>query len=238
MAGADARGVGPWRNAPPLVSSALQLLPRRCLVIPAMLRDRRFIELLQMFDREIAERARAHGCPECGGVLHDARYPRKPRGLPSELKSIDFFRESLCCAQDCCRRRTTPPSVLFFGRRHYLSVSHLLLSVLDRKPNARRRLRLKQELGVDRTTLARWRRWWAESFKRTKVFRTVSTLSLLAPDVTWTPRDLLQHFPGRGLTRLLTALTFLAPIGTPRLDPELARGWAVNTRRLCPRGDS
>lgn len=89
-------------------------------MIPAMLRDRRFIELLQMFDREIAERAWARGCPECGGVLHDPRYLRKPRGLPSELKSIDFFRKSLCCAQDCCRRRATPPSALFFGRPHSL----------------------------------------------------------------------------------------------------------------------
>ena len=55
----------------------------------------------------------------CGGVLHSARYPRKPRGGPPELRQTDNSRLSFCCAQ--CRRRHTPRSVRYLGRRVYLA---------------------------------------------------------------------------------------------------------------------
>src|SRR5258708_31315061 len=48
--------------------------------------------------------ARRGGC-ECGGVLHSARYRRKPRGGPSGLGAAFAVRDSFCCA--ACRRRAT-----------------------------------------------------------------------------------------------------------------------------------
>lgn len=50
----------------------------------ALLRDTSFFELLYDLDCDLAEEARAQGCP-CGGRLHQAHYPRKPRGGPVEL---------------------------------------------------------------------------------------------------------------------------------------------------------
>jgi hypothetical protein len=51
-------------------------------------------QLLLMADRDLAAEARAAGC-SCGGVLHSARYPRKPRGgVPAELRPEYCRRES------------------------------------------------------------------------------------------------------------------------------------------------
>jgi len=41
--------------------------------------DPQFFALLSQIDEEVALRAQAQGCP-CGGVSHQAHYPRKPRG--------------------------------------------------------------------------------------------------------------------------------------------------------------
>jgi hypothetical protein len=51
----------------------------------ALLADAKFHEQLLAFDRDLAAQCRAAGCPECGGVLHVANYPRKPRGRPVAL---------------------------------------------------------------------------------------------------------------------------------------------------------
>ena len=40
--------------------------------------------LFEVDSRE-ASRMRKAGCRHCGGVLHSARYGRKPRGIPSAL---------------------------------------------------------------------------------------------------------------------------------------------------------
>ena len=50
----------------------------------AFLADANFYQLLFQIDESIAEDVRARGCG-CGGVLHSARYPRKPRGIRSAL---------------------------------------------------------------------------------------------------------------------------------------------------------
>lgn len=43
-----------------------------------------FFDLLYRLDQDLAEQARAQGCP-CGGRLDRANYPRKPRGGPADL---------------------------------------------------------------------------------------------------------------------------------------------------------
>jgi hypothetical protein len=52
----------------------------------ALLTDVRFHRLLLAYDEDLARRARTGRFPRCGGVLHSARYRRKPRGLPAGLK--------------------------------------------------------------------------------------------------------------------------------------------------------
>jgi len=66
------------------------------------LRDSSFLERLCEIDHDLAEQARARGCP-CGGVLHRADYARKPRGAPSDVPADLDRRHSFCCARDGCR---------------------------------------------------------------------------------------------------------------------------------------
>jgi hypothetical protein len=50
-----------------------------------LLRDSSFFALLLRFDEDLAAEVRQAGCGMCGGALHSARYPRKPRGGPAML---------------------------------------------------------------------------------------------------------------------------------------------------------
>ena len=86
-----------------------------------------FFQFLAAIDSHLASRTRMQGCSFCGGVLHSACYPHKPRGGSVELETTaPTMRQSFCC--DKCRRRTTPESVLFLGRRVYPGFIMVLLS--------------------------------------------------------------------------------------------------------------
>jgi hypothetical protein len=90
-----------------------------------------FWTLLFRIDEDLAAQTRAAGCVFCGGKLHSARYPRKPRGVVCGLGGEAYERRlSFCCARDRCRRRSTPPSVRFLGRRVYLSAVVVLVTAL------------------------------------------------------------------------------------------------------------
>ncbi len=90
-----------------------------------LLQDPKFFRLLLRIDEELAGQARAVGCA-CGGVLHRANYPRKPRACLSEVRADFESRFSFCCNR--CRRRTTSKSVRFLGRRVYLALAVVLAS--------------------------------------------------------------------------------------------------------------
>jgi hypothetical protein len=79
--------------------------------------------LLLACDADLAEAARAGRCALCGGALHSACYPRKPRGRPCRLGPEHDRRFSFCCAVDSCRSRATPPSLRFLGRKVHLASS-------------------------------------------------------------------------------------------------------------------
>jgi len=64
--------------------------------------DPRFLELLLRIDHELAAQRRVEGC-RCGGTLHRADYPRKPRGCSREVRSDHSSRLSFCCS--ICRGR-------------------------------------------------------------------------------------------------------------------------------------
>jgi hypothetical protein len=89
-------------------------------VCHAVLQDPDFFLFLLRIDEEFAAETRDAQCRHCGGVLHSARYPRKPRGCPAAVLEDYSWRFSFTCAQ--CDQRATPTSVRFLGRRVYLAV--------------------------------------------------------------------------------------------------------------------
>jgi hypothetical protein len=95
-----------------------------------LLADARFHNLLLALDRDLAAAARAKGCVRCGGVLHSARFRRKPRGSPAGVDEGYDQRLSFCCATDPCRKRTTPASFRFLGRKVFLGAMVVLVSAL------------------------------------------------------------------------------------------------------------
>ena len=96
----------------------------------ALLADARFHKLLLAFDSDLAAAARAAGCARCGGVLHSAKFRRKPRGSPAGLGEACDQRLSFCCAVDLCRKRATPPSFRFLGRKAWLGAVVVLVCAM------------------------------------------------------------------------------------------------------------
>jgi hypothetical protein len=183
-------------------------------VCHAFLTDANFYQLLTRIDESIAEEVRAGGC-RCGGRLHSARYPRKPRGLRSALDASYERRLSFCCARDGCRRRSTPASVRFLGRKVYLGVMVVLLTALHHGLTAQRRRRLIEQLDVPAQTLWRWRRWWRERFVQSRCWRALAG-QFIPPLVSdRLPGSLLERLSGSALSeRLVELLVLLSPVTT------------------------
>ena len=134
----------------------------------ALLADAKFHDLLLAVDRDLADACRTEGCA-CGGRRHMARYARKARGRPCRLGPEHDQRFSFCCAVDGCRSRATPPSLRFLGRRVYVATIVVLIAILQHGVSDARLERLSQVVSVDRRTIARWRRWWRDTFTATPV---------------------------------------------------------------------
>jgi hypothetical protein len=178
----------------------------------ALLTDARFHRLLLGFDQDLARSARAAGCPYCRGVLHSARYWRKPRALPAGLGDEFRQRLSFCCAVENCRQRTTPPSLRFFGRKVYWAAVLVLVSVMRGGARSVPMRRLQELVGVSRRTVSRWRRWWHETFVSTAFWQGVRG-TLREPVSTHAlPASLLERFAGDRATQLLGLLRFLGPL--------------------------
>lgn len=172
------------------------------------LRDPSFREFLFVADRELADQARAAGCPACGGALHAANYWRFPRGGPFGRE----IRFSFCCAVDGCRRRQTPPSWRFLGRKVYLGAVVVLISVL-RQGESRRPLETMIDLvGVCERTLVRWRRWWRRDFARSRFWLALGGLFAAPVDPAHLPASLFDRFDGDLRARLVATLRMLLPI--------------------------
>ena len=185
-----------------------------------LLRDASFFELLRRMDVDLAEQTRLAGCP-CGGVLHFARYRRKPRGGPEDLSRECCLRESLCCSQDGCRRRSMPPSVRFLGRKVFFGIVVLLVPILRDGLTPRRFRRLAKRLPVSRRTVRRWCRWWRESLPSTRLWR--SARADLAPGTSEAllPGSLLTAFSAvDGLReRLVAMLCWLSDLASSDRAP-------------------
>jgi hypothetical protein len=158
-----------------------------------LLRDASFWTFLLEVDQDLANRARQQGCA-CGGRLHCANYPRKPRGGCKKLPESCGYRLSFCCGRDGCRKRTTPPSVRFLGRKVYLAAVVVLVATMRQGPSPRRVRELSQLFGADRRTITRWRIFWREVFPHTPFWKVARSRLVPKSEITDLPRALFEAF--------------------------------------------
>ena len=185
-----------------------------------LLRDTRLWEQLLRVDQDLADTTRQAGCT-CGGVLHRANYPRKPRGAPAGLGRDFALRLSFCCAREGCRGRTTPASVRFLGRRVYLAAVVVLASAMQGGITAKRAARLHALVGVSFRTLKRWRAWWRAGFTDSAFWRGVRGRFSPPVDVQGLSGSLLERFSGKDeRERLIQTLAFLGPLTTTSASKE------------------
>lgn len=170
--------------------------------------DGKFWIELTAADAKIAEQVRRQGCPWCGGTLHQANYPRKPRPWLGEHDEAYCCRFSFCCAQEGCRRRATPPSMRFFGRRVYVGAMVIWAVVVLLAKAA------KSWAVVPSRTVARWWRWWQREFVSSECFRALSGRLLPPVEVGRLPAVLLERFEGGGRQRIRQLLLQLLPLTT------------------------
>jgi len=181
----------------------------------ALLNDARLYEFLLQIDRDLAETARQAACRFCGDRLHSACYLRKPRGVPEDIDLGPEYpvRFSFCCRAEGCRCRHTPPSVRFLGRRVYLGVMVVLLTVMRQGPTPRSVESLQAVFGVRPRTLVRWQTWWRDLFPQGGFWRRMRARFLPAVAEPGLPGTLLLRFHGETLReRMILLLKFLAPL--------------------------
>jgi len=179
-----------------------------------VLKSKKLYELLEKIDRELAAGVQTGRCIHCGGHLHRADYPRKPRGGPAQRLDRWDRRESFCCERDGCRKRHTPPSVRFLGPKVYLGVVVAIAAAMMHGANAQRIGQVHAALGIDERTLRRWRQWWLEEFPATGFWKVARARFMPPADEAAMPRCLIEAFKAWGPERLLGLMHFLSPITT------------------------
>ena len=134
-------------------------------MLPELLQKASLFSLLHRMDMDLARQHQEGGCPYCGGPLHQANYPRKPRGGPDDIPEECLIRFSLCCGREGCRCRTLPPSVRFMDRRVYWSCVILVVMTLRQdRPDGMSASKMGGLFGVTRKTLMRWASYFREVF--------------------------------------------------------------------------
>lgn len=171
------------------------------------LADQKLWALLTKVDSDLAEATREKGCPPCGGKLHRADYPRKPRCGPAW-----DHRDSFCCGEEGCRRRQTPPSVRFLGRRVYVGFVVVLLSAMMHGLKPQRVQCIQEQLGIDRRTLERWRQWWLTTFAQSSFWKAARARFMPALCEKTLPWSLGASFGLERSDGLRRLLEFLAPL--------------------------
>jgi len=181
----------------------------------AFLSESRFYQFLFRIDQEIADQARLKGCAHCGGRLHVADYPRKPRGIRCALDESYETRLSYCCATEGCRRRCTPPSVRFLGRKVFMGVIVILVMAREHGLSKKRRKLLIEQLDLYPQALSRWRQWWRKIFPVSRCWQTHKSRFIPPVDILQLPGALLGRLHGKNLEhRVCLLLRLLMPITT------------------------
>ncbi len=163
-------------------------------------------------DKLLFEEQRAQDCTFCGGPLHQANYPRSPFGVPLEHREHYEERFSLCCGH--CRRRNTSPSVRFFGRRWFVAPLIILISSLLHGPSYKGCEQLNRLFGIriSTKTWKRWQRWWQDIFRATHFWISKTGIVPIAQLNGPFPRIFLLGGADTLQKRLVTVLSFLAPM--------------------------
>jgi hypothetical protein len=183
----------------------------------AQLADQNLWRLLEKVDFDLLQVALTAGCLLCGGKLHRADYDRLPRGGPQWDS-----RFSTCCAEEGCRRRHTPPSVRFLGRRVYAGFVVVLVSAMTHGLKPERVQRIREQLGIDRRTLERWRQWWQTTFVQSAFWKVAKGRFMPLLCEKTLPASLVQAFDAGGTDGLQRLLGFLAPLTTRATRPDHA----------------
>jgi hypothetical protein len=178
-----------------------------------LFRDASFWTFLFEVDQGLAAARQKQGCL-CGGRLHSAKYPRKPRGGCENLPASYGYRLSFCCDRDGCRKRATPRSVRFLGRKVFLGAVVVLVAAMRQGPSPRRVRELSRLFDADRRTIERWRVFWDEHFPQTPFWKANRGQLVLKVDIAHLPRALLEAFIHRADCRedWQRLLEFIAPI--------------------------
>jgi hypothetical protein len=177
-----------------------------------------FIKLLEI-DQELATETGRQPCPFCGGPLHQAHYPRKPRGGPDEIDDALCLRFSFCCGREGCRKRVTPESTRFLGRKVYFAPVILFLTNMFASLSLSEIISVLSLHGTNRRSLYRWQHWWRNEFAGSRVWRKLKGLFSPPPEPTGLPGQLLDRFSGCLVDRIASCLSFIAPIGSTPLPP-------------------
>ena len=182
-----------------------------------LLNDSSLYTFLLKLDGDLASQCRKAGCP-CGGRLHSAIYPRKPRGNPADIEDDCNWRHSFCCALDGCRQRRTPPSFRFLGRKVFMGAVVVLISAMRHGATPKRMAQLRELVGASRRTVERWRQWWLNNFVRTPFWKAARGLLRAPIDENQLPFSLLSSFSGESeKEKVIELLRFILPLTTPRL---------------------
>lgn len=199
-----------------------------------------FWSTLTDIDRQLQLDLIAKGCPFCGGPLHVANHPRKPRGLPPEVEGAWSQRFNTCCGH--CRRRCMPPSVRFLGRRVYAGVIVMLATMAA------------VVCGAASRTLGRWLAWWTQELPALWYWRVLSARFASSVKTSQLPASLVERFEPAveqqtvdGLINTLRALSPITSRTAVRTDdegrpiaPKLAQKmvFAANRRALVRRAQA
>jgi hypothetical protein len=108
----------------------------------------------------------------------------------------------------------TPTSLRFLGRKVFFGVLILLVPVLRHGPTPARVSRLCATFAVSVRTLRRWRRFWKETFVRSRVWETARGRFARPVRVHEMPGSLLEAFAGISDTeeRVLAVLRLVSSV--------------------------
>jgi hypothetical protein len=171
--------------------------------------DAKFLAALTAADERIASEARLGRCPLCGGRLDRGDYPRKPRPGLGAAESSWSKRISLCCSVEGCRHRLTPPSVRFLGRKVY-AAPYVVIALVSASAAA------TAAAIASARTRRRWSEWWQTAFLASACWSELRGRLVPAVAERGLPGSLLARFEGTASEALVSMLTAISAVTTPR----------------------
>ena len=162
-------------------------------MLSELLKKKNLFHRLYAIDKNIAEQYRKRPCPHCGGPLHFANYPRKPRGEPDGISEEFFIRFSFCCGREGCRRRLIPPSCRFLDRKVYWHAA-ILVIISEYQNKDLNIFKLGKLFNVSRNTIARWICFYHDIFPYSPEWQKIRGQVDARIKNTELPSNLVNHF--------------------------------------------